>query len=59
MIIRIMFRDTNKVQPDTISSFQSGTQVSNTTIPQNSPSYDLEQNNASKNCQLTQKMLSR
>ncbi|XP_060852245.1 period circadian protein isoform X1 [Rhopalosiphum padi] len=51
--------DTNKVQPDTISSFQSGTQVSNTTIPQNSPSYDLEQNNASKNCQLTQKMLSR
>jgi len=53
-----MFRDANKVQPDTISLFQSGTPVSNMIITQKSPSYDSEQN-ASKNCQLTQKMLLR
>ncbi|XP_025207496.1 period circadian protein [Melanaphis sacchari] len=50
--------DTNKVQPDTISSFQSRAPVSNMIITQNSPNYDSEQN-ASKNCQLTQKMLLR
>ncbi|CAH1738264.1 period circadian protein isoform X1 [Aphis gossypii] len=50
--------DANKVQPDTISLYQSGTPVSNMIITQNSPSYESEQN-ASKNCQLTQKMLLR
>lgn len=58
MISNIMFRDANKVQPNTISLYQSGTPVSNMIITQNSPSYESEQN-ASKNCQLTQKMLLR
>jgi len=54
-----MFRDTTKVQPDTIPLFQSGTpMILNRIVAQNSHSYDSEQS-ASKNCQLTQKMLLR
>jgi len=54
-----MFRDTTKVQPDTIQLFQSGTPIIlNRVVTQNSLSYDSEQS-ASKNCQLTQKMLLR
>ncbi|XP_029344822.1 period isoform X2 [Acyrthosiphon pisum] len=51
--------DTTKVQPDTIPLFQSGTSIIlNRIVTQNSHSYDSEQS-ASKNCQLTQKMLLR
>ncbi|XP_022163847.1 period circadian protein isoform X2 [Myzus persicae] len=51
-------KDTTKVQPDTIPLSQCGTPILNRTVTQNSPSYDSEQC-ASKNCQLTQKMLLR
>jgi len=53
-----MFRDTNKVQPDTIPLFQSKTPISSMIVTQNSSSYDLEQNTSS-NCQFTEKMLLR
>ncbi|XP_060874807.1 period circadian protein homolog 2 isoform X3 [Metopolophium dirhodum] len=51
--------DETKVQPDTIPLFQSGTPIIlNRIVTQNAHSYDSEQS-ASKNCQLTQKMLLR
>jgi len=53
-----MFRNATKVQPDSIPLFQSGTQILNRLVTQNSSSYDVEQS-ASKNCQLTQKLLLR
>lgn len=53
-----MFRDTNKVQPDSIPLLKSGTLNSSTIRTQTSSIHDSEQS-TSKNCQLTQKMLLR